>query len=71
MKRVTPSNGASNARPETMLFLQQRLALICQLERKLLRRRSVVLELGGAEVISTRVGCSSAFRDDAASRNPE
>jgi len=53
MKRVMPSGAVSNARPETILSLRQRLALLHQLERKL-KWQSAVLDACRAEVMSTR-----------------
>ncbi len=52
MKRIMPFAAASNARPETILSLQQRLAFLCQIEREL-ERRSAVLDACRGEVIST------------------
>jgi len=69
MKRVMPSGAVSNARPETILSLRQRLALLHQLERKL-KWQSAVLDACRAEVISARIERSSALVNDAASRNP-
>jgi hypothetical protein len=69
MKRVMPPSGVSNSRPETILSLRQRLALLHQLERNL-KRQSAVLDACRAEVISGRIGRSSALVNDAASRNP-
>ena len=69
MKRVMPSGAVSNARPETILSLRQRLALLHQLERKL-KWQSAVLDACRAEVISARIERSSVLVNDAASRNP-
>jgi hypothetical protein len=54
MKRVMPSTGVSNARPETILSLRQRLALLHELERKL-KQQSAVLDACRPERI-TRAG---------------
>jgi len=67
--RVMPSAAVSNARPETILSLRQRLAVLHQLERKL-KRQSAVLDACRVEVISARIGRSLTFVNDAASRNP-
>ncbi len=69
MKRVMPFAAVSNARPETILSLRQRLALLHQLERKL-KWQSAVLDACRAEVISTPAGGSLALVNDAASRHP-
>ena len=69
MKRVMPSAAVSNSRPETILSLRQRLALLHQLERTL-KWQSAVLDACRAEVISTPIGRSSALVNDAAPTNP-
>jgi len=68
MKRVMPSTGVSKARPDTILSLQLRLALLRQLERKL-KWQSTVLEACRAEASSTGIGRPPIFTDDAASRH--
>jgi len=69
MKRIMPSTGVSNARPDTILSLQQRLALLCQLEREL-KRRSTVLNACRAEVSPTGTGRVPALTEDAGSQHP-
>ena len=69
MKRLMPPTGVSNSRPETILSLRQRLSLLHQLERKL-KQQNAVLDACRTEVISIRIGRSSALVNDAGSRHP-
>lgn len=63
MKQVMPSNGALNARPETVLSLQRRLAFLYQMERRL-KEQSAVLD--AHKMGCSRVGGSSDFANDLA-----